>query len=122
MVSDEQLTAAYAYLSGHPEGVRWCAQNSVAQLGTLRLAALDVTSYLGTSGPDWTAPEQRLAIFEQALWIFNRATADKVVFESVEGVGSRRYESPSTTSFMAERALRLLEPMVLREMGKISRG
>jgi len=119
---EEQLTAAYAYLSNHPEGARWCAQTGPAQLGTLRLAALDVASYLGVSESDWTSPEQCQAIFEQALWIFNRATADKVVFESVEGVGSRRYESAPSASFVAERALRLLEPLVLRTMGKISRG
>ena len=117
------LTAADRYFAGHPQARRWREElDADARLGALRIAEIDILSTIGTAVMPENS-EVRSAWFEQALYLLNSPETpggDRVLSESIEGVGSRTYSGEK--HFLAPRAEQLLVPYLRSLAVTILRG
>lgn len=115
-----------SYLASHPNGDIYNTIKSSTQQGVVTLATEDIMAYLGSRELSSDDSVEMGALSEQVLWILerNRAKKSQVSSESIDGVGSRSYElsSQDYSSFIAPRAMALLESRVVRYVNSISRG
>lgn len=85
--------SAAEYFEYHPNAAYWSAKTENERKCALKIAALDIESYLGVSDASLSDPALENAVFEQALWIIvhENGLSDIIASESIDGIGSAAY-------------------------------